>query len=280
MGSLGGCEAGYGSDADVMFVFEVRDAALPEGEAARLALDVAERLRGLLSRPSSDPPLHIDANLRPEGRNGPLVRSLASYAEYYARWSSAWEAQALLRARFAVGDAALGARFAAVINPVRYPAGGLGPADVAEIRRLKGRIDAERLPRGADPATHLKLGRGALTDVEWTVQLLQLGHGDEVAGLRTARTIPALRAAASAELIARADAEALEAAWRLATHARNAIMLVRDKADDQLHSQGAALVGVGRALGYPAGFDPGRVVDDYRRAARRARRVVERVFYG
>ena len=279
MGRLGGCEVGYGSDADVMFVFAPREAGLPEADAAHMAHDVAERLRTLLSASSADPPLAIDANLRPEGRNGPLVRSLASFAEYYARWSSAWEAQALLRARFAVGDADLGSRFTELIDPVRYPPDGLSPADLAEIRRLKGRVDAERLPRGADPATHLKLGPGALADVEWTIQLLQLAHGHAVAGLRTTRTIPALRSAAAADLLNRADAEALEAAWRLATHARNAIMLVRDKAEDQLPHQGAALRGVGRALGYPAGFDPGRVVDDYRRTARRARRVVERIFY-
>src|SRR5262249_18936620 len=273
MGRLGGYEVGYGSDADVMFVYD------GPPEAARDAQDIAERLRALLSAPSTDPPLDVDANLRPEGRNGPLVRSLASYAEYYSRWSSAWEAQALLRARFAVGDVSLGARFAALVDPVRYPATGLRTDDRTEIRRLKARVDAERLPRGADPSTHLKLGRGGLADIEWTVQLPQLDHGHATAGLRTTRPLPALSAAADAGLIGRRDAEALEAAWRLATHARNAIMLVRDRADDQLPRQGRALVAVGRALGYPAGFDPGQVIDDYRRAARRARRVVERVFY-
>jgi glutamate-ammonia-ligase adenylyltransferase len=276
MGRLGGCEVGYGSDADVMFVFDGPD----EPRLAQLAHDIAERMRSLLAAPSTDPPLVVDANLRPEGRNGPLVRSLGSYAQYYARWSSAWEAQALLRARFAVGDAALGDRFTALIDPVRYPVGGLRADDRTEIRRLKGRVDAERLPRGADPSTHLKLGRGGLADVEWTVQLLQLAEGHAVAGLRTTQTLPALRAAADAGLIDAHDADCLEAAWRLATHARNAIMLVRDKAVDQLPSQGTALLGVGRALGYPPGFDPGQVVDDWRRAARRARRVVERTFYG
>jgi glutamate-ammonia-ligase adenylyltransferase len=275
MGRLGGCEVGYGSDADVIFVY----ADSGELDAAQMAHDVAERMRTLLAAPSTDPPLGVDANLRPEGRNGPLVRSLASYAQYYARWSSAWEAQALLRARFAVGDAGLGARFAELIDPVRYPAAGLSPGDRTEIRRLKGRMDAERLPRGADSSTHLKLGRGGLTDIEWTVQLLQLAHGRTIEGLRTTRTLPALRAAADAGLLAPQDAECLAAAWRLATHARNAIMLVRDKAEDQLPHQGTALVAVGRALGYPLGFDPGRVIDDYRRTARRARRVVERIFY-
>jgi glutamate-ammonia-ligase adenylyltransferase len=279
MGRLGGAEVGYGSDADVMFVFDPHPSS--SLDTARIAHDVAGRLRALLSSASStDPPLGVDADLRPEGRNGPLVRSLASYAKYYERWSSPWEAQALLRARFAVGDADLGARFTDLIDPIRYPADGVRPADLVEIRRLKARVDEERLPRGADPATHTKLGRGGLADIEWTIQLLQLAHAATVPGLRTTRTLEALHAAAAADLLTAQQAERLSAAWRLATRLRNAITLVRDKADDQIPHQGTALVAVGRAMGYPVGFDPGQVVDDYRRAARRAHKVVKEVFYG
>ena len=129
------------------------------------------------------------------------MRSLASYAQYYARWSSPWEAQALLRARFVAGDAELGARFIEMIDPVRYPAEGVSPDQLLEIRRLKGRVDSERLPRGADPATHTKLGRGGLADIEWTVQLLQLSHGAEVPRLRTQQTLAALHAARDAGLL-------------------------------------------------------------------------------
>ncbi|MEP7179480.1 MAG: bifunctional [glutamine synthetase] adenylyltransferase/[glutamine synthetase]-adenylyl-L-tyrosine phosphorylase, partial [Pseudonocardiales bacterium] len=280
MGRLGGAESSYGSDADVMFVYEPSDSDTSDEQAARVAQDVAGRLRALLDSPSSnDPPLGVDADLRPEGRNGPLTRSLASYASYYARWSSAWEAQALLRARFAAGDADVGARFIAMIDPVRYPANGVSPAGLVEIRRLKARVDSERLPRGADPATHTKLGRGGLADIEWTVQLLQLAHGHDVPGLRTTRTLDALRAAGQAGLLTPAQVDSLVASWRLATHVRNAMMLVRDKAEDQVPHHGVALVALGRAMGYPPGFDPGQVVDDYRRTARRARRVVEDVFY-
>jgi glutamate-ammonia-ligase adenylyltransferase len=279
MGRLGGAETGYGSDADVMFVFEpaAEDGSL---DVAKLAQDVAGRLRSLLSAPSStDPPLGVDADLRPEGRNGPLVRSLNSYAQYYARWSSPWEAQALLRARFAAGDAGLGRRFVELVDPVRYPAEGVRPADLIEIRRLKGRIDDERLPRGADPTTHTKLGRGGLTDIEWTIQLLQLCHAGRVPALRTTRTIDALAAAVAHGLLHPGQADVLAAAWRHATRLRNAIMLVRDRAEDQIPSMGTPLLAVGRALGYPPGCDPGTVVDDYRRVARRARKVVEDVFY-
>jgi glutamate-ammonia-ligase adenylyltransferase len=282
LGRLGGQELGYASDADVLFVYERRPSALgwlTESEAAERAYAVADRLRGLLAAPSTDPPLLIDVNLRPEGRDGPLVRSLASYAEYYARWSSIWEAQALLRARFCAGDTALGERFIDLIDPIRYPKGGLSPAEVTEIRRIKGRVDDERLPRGADRNTHTKLGRGGLADVEWTAQLLQLRFAHEVPGLRTTGTLPALWAAADAGRIADDQAAAMEAAWRLSSRVRDAVMLVRDKPDDQIPSQGRMLSGVARILGYRPGSDPGQLIDDYRRAARRCRRVVEAVFY-
>ena len=137
-------------------------------------------LRRLLSAPGPDPAIELDVGLRPEGKNGPLVRSLASYRSYYQRWSLVWEAQALLRATPVAGDAELGKAFEQLIEPVRWPARGLTAADVREVRRIKARVEAERLPKGVDPSRHLKLGRGGLADVEWTVQLLQLQHAHEV----------------------------------------------------------------------------------------------------
>jgi glutamate-ammonia-ligase adenylyltransferase len=279
MGRLGGQELGYASDADVMFVYTERSDSVDEERAAQLAHAVAARLRTMLERPGPDLPLVIDANLRPEGRNGPLVRSLASYAEYYTRWSSVWEAQALLRARYCAGDPRLGEEFVDMIEAFRYPEHGLPAAQVAEIRRIKGRVDAERLPRGADPLTHTKLGRGGLADIEWTAQLLQLRYAHEVPGLRTTATLPAIWSAAEAGKLTFDQAAALEAAWRLASRVRDAIMLVRNKPDDQLPTQGRLLSAVGQVLGYQPGFDPGQLVDDYRRATRRARRVAETVFY-
>jgi glutamate-ammonia-ligase adenylyltransferase len=278
MGRLGGQEVGYGSDADVLFVCEPEPGTDP-ALATRRAHLIAERLRTLLAVSSTDPPLRLDADLRPEGRNGALVRSLDSYAEYYARWASVWEAQALLRARYAAGDAGLGERFLTLIEPTRYPADGLPTAGVLEIRRIKGRVDAERLPRGADPNTHTKLGKGGLADIEWTVQLLQLRFAGRLPELRTTSTLEALRAAVRAGKLAEDDAAALEAAWQFAGRARDAIMLVRDKADDQLPKPGRVLQAVGKVLGYRAGFEAGQLIDDYRRATRRARRVVETVFY-
>ncbi|GAA4992278.1 bifunctional [glutamine synthetase] adenylyltransferase/[glutamine synthetase]-adenylyl-L-tyrosine phosphorylase [Pseudonocardia tropica] len=279
MGRLGGGESSYGSDADVMFVCRPAE-GVDDHTAVRWATRVVERVRRLLGSPSPDPALPVDADLRPEGRSGPMVRTLASYREYYARWGEVWEAQALLRARPIAGDRTLGREFTALVDPIRYPADGVSAASVSEIRRIKARVDAERLPRGADRTTHTKLGLGGLADVEWTVQLLQLQHAGDVPELRTPSTLHGLHEAAQAGLISAGDAAELEEGWRTATAARNAIMLVKGKPGDQLPRSGRELAAVAVALGYPAGGDPGEFLDDYKRVTRRARAVVERVFYG
>src|SRR5687768_2663657 len=279
MGRLGGGEMGYGSDADVLFVHRPRRGA-DEGKATAAANTVAHTLRRLLSEPAPDPAFELDADLRPEGRQGALVRSLDAFREYYERWVSVWEEQALLRAVPVAGDEQLGADFVALIDPIRYPAEGLSAEQVAEIRRIKARVERERLPRGADPATHTKLGRGGLSDVEWTVQLLQLQHAAEQPALRTPTTVDGLAALTDAGLLDGEQSESLHAAWELASRARNAIFLVRGKPSDQLPRPGAELVGVARACGYGPDMDAGQFLEDYRRTTRRARAVVEQVFYG
>ncbi|MFF0286062.1 bifunctional [glutamine synthetase] adenylyltransferase/[glutamine synthetase]-adenylyl-L-tyrosine phosphorylase [Streptomyces sp. NPDC005262] len=278
MGRFGGHELGYGSDADVLFVHSPRE-GVDEQEAARAANTVVGEMRRLLQLPTADPPLMIDADLRPEGKSGPLVRTLKSYEAYYRRWSLVWESQALLRAEPMAGDADLGREFIELIGPLRYPMEGLGEDAVREIRRLKARMESERMPRGADPTLHTKLGRGGLSDVEWTVQLMQMQHGWVEPGLRTTRTREALAAACAAGLIPAEDAQTLDEAWVLATRVRNAVMLVRGRPGDTFPSGPRELTAVGRYLGYEPGH-VGDMLDDYRRITRRARAVVEERFYG
>jgi len=278
MGRYGGYEMGYGSDADVMFVHE----PLPDADqqqASSMAVAVANELRRLLALPATDPPLEVDADLRPEGKQGPLVRSLDSFAAYYAKWSAVWEAQALLRAEPVAGDKGLQQRFAELIDPLRFPAAGLSDEDLVEIRRIKARIDDERLPRGADPATHFKLGRGGLADVEWTIQVLQLQYAGAIEGLRTTKTADALAAAVEHGLLAAPDAAALAVAWKLASRARNATVLVRGRPSDQLPTDTRERAAVARILGYAPG-ETTAMVNEYQRTARRARAVVDRVFWG
>jgi glutamate-ammonia-ligase adenylyltransferase len=278
MGRFGGHECGYGSDADVLFVHDPLPGR-PEKEASDAAHAVAAELRRLLMLPVPDPALIVDADLRPEGRQGPLVRTLASYRAYYRRWSAPWEAQALLRAEFGAGDEDLGARFTRMIAEFRYPLDGISLAGVREIRRIKARMEAERIPRGADRARHVKLGPGGLSDVEWTVQLLQLQHAHAVPALRTTRTGAAMAAAVQAGLLAAEDAAQLTAAWELAARIRNAIVLVGGRPGDTLPAKHSELTAVARLLGYPPGDAAQALEQDYRRAARHARAAMERLFY-
>ncbi|MFJ9925102.1 MULTISPECIES: bifunctional [glutamine synthetase] adenylyltransferase/[glutamine synthetase]-adenylyl-L-tyrosine phosphorylase [Streptomyces] len=277
MGRFGGHELGYGSDADVLFVHEPQE-GVDEHEAAAAAGKVVSEMRRLLQLPSADPPLLIDADLRPEGKSGPLVRTLKAYEAYYRRWSLVWESQALLRAEPVAGDPELGRRFTELIDPLRYPARGLTEDAVREIRRLKARMESERLPRGADPRLHTKLGPGGLSDVEWTVQLLQMRHGHDIEGLRTTRTRAALAAARDAGLLGEEETAILDEAWVLATRVRNAVMLVRGRAGDTFPTQPRELAAVGRYLGYGEGH-VGDMLDDYGRTTRRARAVMEELFY-
>ena len=278
MGRLGGGELGYGSDADVMFVCEPND-GVEESAAVRWSVTVAEQVRSRLGTPGADPPLEVDTNLRPEGRSGSLVRTLSSYQTYYAQWAQPWEVQALLRAHRVAGDLELGEKFLLMIDKTRYPPGGVSAETVQEIRRIKARVDAERLPRGADPNTHTKLGRGGLADIEWTVQLLQLRYAHKIAALHNTSTLDSLAAIGAAELIAEGDIELLRDAWLTATKARNALVLVRGKPTDQLPGPGRLLNAVATAAGWPDG-DGGEFLDNYLRVTRRAKAVVRKVFGG
>ena len=177
MGRYGGAELGFGSDTDVIYVYRAAGATDEQAQAR------AEQIVHSLSRLTEDlrVPLDLDIGLRPEGKNGAIVRSLESYRAYYARWSLTWEAQALLRARPVVGDRSVLAEWEKLVQGVRYPE-SIAEQDVREVKRIKARVEAERLPQAADPTRHLKLGRGSLSDVEWFVQLLQLQHGARVPG--------------------------------------------------------------------------------------------------
>lgn len=276
MGRLGGGELGYGSDADVLFVCQPNPGA-DEAEAVRWSQTIAEKIRTMLGSPSDDPPLEVDTGLRPEGRNGPLVRTLAAYSAYYDQWAQPWEIQALLRAHQVAGDEDLGIDFLHMADRIRYPAGGVSAEAVREIRRIKARIDSERLPRGADPATHTKLGRGGLADVEWTVQLMQLRYAHRYPSLHNTSTLESLDAIGAAELLGENDVALLKTAWLTATQARNALVLVRGKPVDQLPGPGKQLRQIAFAAGWPED-EASEFLENYLRVTRRAKNVVRKVF--
>ncbi len=274
MGRFGGRELGFGSDADVIYVFRPGPGVELE-QARRTALGIVAELNRLTE--DARLPLELDMDLRPEGKNGAPARSLDSYRAYYERWSLTWEAQALLRARGVAGDGELMADFERLADSVRYPS-AISDRDVREVKRIKARVENERLPQGADPARHLKLGRGSLSDVEWLVQLHQLVHGASSPELRTTSTLEALDACVDLGLLQQTDADRLREAWILASRVRSALTLWANKTSDLLPSDRKALEGVARLLEYPPG-SASRLEEEYLAVTRRARAVFERNFY-
>ncbi len=278
MGRYGGRELGFASDIDLLAVYRVSRDLTPEQSAAEVKL--AEKQIAELRRLVSDPRFSVDLDfdLRPEGKNGPIVRSLDAYAAYYQRWSLTWEAQALLRARHVAGDASLGEDFIALADRIRYPE-AFGEDAVREVRRIKARVEAERLPRGADPRRHMKLGPGGISDVEWLVQLLQLRDGAAHPALRTVSTLAALEGAQEAGLVDPPEREQLEIAWRLASQVRSAIKLWSGKGSDTLPTGRNELEGIAGVLGLPQGRTS-ELEERWFAAARRSRAVFEQRFFG
>ena len=275
MGRFGGGEMGFASDIDLLAVFRA-DPSSSGDSTMRHAANMVGQLRKLVSDPRF--PVDLDFDLRPEGKNGPLARSLDAYRSYYERWSVTWEAQALLRARPIAGDAALGEDFVALADEIRYPASF--PEDrVREVRRIKARVEAERLPRGQDPRRQLKLGPGGVSDVEWLVQLLQLEHGHQHADLRTVSTLEALSAAVTHELIDETDAQQLEDSWEFASAVRSAFKLWNGRGSDFLPTDWNDLAGIVGVLGWETGRTT-ELEERWYAVSRRARNVTERVFFG
>ena len=273
MGRFGGAELGFGSDADVMFVYK------PTVADVNLAQSQAQELVSEIRRLCSDQILEfeLDLDLRPEGKNGPIVRSIDSYASYYQRWAGTWESQALLRARVISGEKSVKEDFVSLIDRYRYPE-QMEEAAVVEIRRIKARVEVERLPLGADPMRHLKLGRGSISDVEWLVQLLQLKHGHSKPSLQTPHTLQALDQLEQSGIVQSSDAIVLKQAWQLSSAIRSAVMLAQNKRTDVLPIDRQQLESVARLLEYPRG-GAAALEQDYLATTRRARAVFEKLFY-
>ncbi len=276
MGSFGGAEIAYGSDLDVLVVYEGSGA-----EEARAAEEAATALFRLCNGSTpAEGIVRIDSSLRPEGKQGPLARSLDAFEQYHRRWGATWERQALLRARPVAGDEEVIASFVALADEAVWSA-PFDEAAVREIRRMKARIERERIPPSDDPQFHLKLGRGSLSDVEWTAQLLQLRTG-----VRASSTREALDRLVAAGALGVGDAAKLKDAYRFCTRTRNRWHLVGNyvagaggvvgSGADALPRQAALQSRLARSLG----TTPADLRESYRRVTRRSRKVVESVFYG
>jgi len=269
MGKWGGRELSYGSDLDLMYVYD-GDERRQEG------LRLATGLSRVLSESSRHGDAYeLDAGLRPEGRKGPIARSLAGLRRYYSEWVAPWEILALVKARPAAGDPAVLEELEEILAPVVWRP-TLPDETTREIRSIKARVESERIPPGEDADFHLKLGPGGLSDIEFATQLLQLKHGGADERLRATGTLAALRRLHEAQVLEASDFDALTAAYLFCTRVRLRLHLQRGAASDSLPTSPEASARLAASLGFDR---TGELRERYRRHTRRARRSFQRLFY-
>ncbi|HZB02216.1 MAG TPA: hypothetical protein VE800_08930, partial [Actinomycetota bacterium] len=264
LGKLGGGELNYASDVDLLLIRA--EGADERAGAAFLAL---------LSEPTADGvAFRVDLTLRPGGRAAPLARTLAATLAYYGREAATWERQAMIKARPAAGDLALGSAFVDGVAEFVYPA-DLHEGAIEEVRRSKVRLEEYMRRRGKE-LTEVKRGRGGIRDIEFAVQLLQIVHGRRDRRLREPSTLRALSVLADEGYVASEDAEALAAAYRFLRRLEHRLQIVRDLQTHDLPADRHAQTTLARSLGL-AGADELRA--EYDRTTRLVRSIHERLFY-
>ncbi|HEU4864934.1 MAG TPA: DUF294 nucleotidyltransferase-like domain-containing protein [Actinomycetota bacterium] len=267
LGKLGAEELTFASDLDLLFVYE------GEGpDDFRRGIEAAERTTAAVR----DAGWETDADLRPEGRSGPLARSFAAYLEYWERYAETWEFQSLTRVRFVAGDDAVGRRFCSFASDFAYP-GYLPVEHVGEIRRMRERIERKRVRPPEAGRFHFKLGYGSLADVQFAVELSLMRFGGRNPEVRVRSTLDAIERLAERRLIEDGTARALGEAFVFLSDVKNALEIDRRIHAEAIPPDPHEQTALARRLGYEE-YPRQTFLEDYRRITRRARRAMERVF--
>ena len=256
LGKLGGDELNYSSDIDLLFVYSA-DGETSGGEGHRetqitnkeFFTRMAEMLaRGLGEISTEGQVFRVDCRLRPGGRDGDLVMGLQASLAYYDTWARSWERQALLKARPCAGDLALGSRFLAGLGPVIY-AQAPDPGVLDAIREMKDRIDAD-LARRRQITSHLKLGRGGIREIEFTVQALQMMFGGAEPWIQGANTLMAMHRVADKGLLSVQEHGALSAAYTFLRDVEHRLQIQRNLQRSVLPGAARDMRILARAMGY------------------------------
>lgn len=249
MGKLGGHELNFGSDLDVLLVYdEGKTESPPQGFAAYYSA-LSQLIYKLTSEMTSAGYAYkIDTELRPEGDAGVLVLSVDGYEKYFKTRARIWEQQSLVRARFVAGNAGVGKKFVEssqkFVYQDKFEYGAL-----IEISRLRERMEQE-LAKEATKGKNVKLGFGGLADIEFAVQILQLIHGNKFLRLRETNTLLALQNLIALGLLDQGMAEELQNSYLFLRNLECVLRIIRQTSTNNLPKENKELAPVARLLGY------------------------------
>ena len=284
MGKLGGYELNFSSDIDLIFVYS-DDARTDTGtENSEYFSRLCEFIIKAMSEITPEGYVfRVDIRLRPESSAGVIIRSMESYESYYEGWGDLWERQALIKARSVAGDMAFGDEFIRMIQPFVYQRylDGVTLGEIkADIRRTKARIEERLVGEGANLDKHVKLGPGAIRDIEFTVQCLQMIHGAKWKSLCTHNTLETLSALKEHKLLDPEDADALTVAYRFLRTVENAIQIEGDQQRYSIPEKETEERELARRVGYPDTAETDALEafrKDYRAHTERVRAIFQKI---
>jgi len=290
-GKMGGRELDYNSDLDLIFVYDAGEEAQSDGglheplPAHDFYVRLGQKLLSYLSAPTEEGILYkIDMQLRPSGKSGPLVSSLAAFREYHKSSSQLWERQALIKTRSVAGDKTLGAEVEKITAAFAYDK-GLASGDVGEIHHMRMRMERE-LAAEKDTRFNLKKGRGGLVDIEFITQMLQLTYGYRFPKLRQRSTLAALQGLNEQKVLKLNEYRLLSEGYLFLRKLDHRLRLERDQSIDAFEADPGRLEGIALALGYGSASSARRrkvksgekLLEDYRSKRERIRACYEQYF--
>jgi len=259
LGKLGGQELNYSSDVDVMFVYSDEGAVFKtpprHGETGarnpgnhQFFTRLAEMFVAEVGRTTPEGQLYrIDLRLRPEGKAGPLARSLESYENYYAQWGQTWERMMLIKARCVAGDEALAHEFIETVQSFRYPR-YVSPRLFDEVAAVKERIENEVVREG-ELSRNVKLGRGGIREIEFIAQAFQVLHGGRLPFLQDHQTLPALQKLVRYNLMEREDAVALADVYQFLRKVEHRLQMENHQQTHTIPDEPEALTRLAKLMG-------------------------------
>jgi [glutamine synthetase] adenylyltransferase / [glutamine synthetase]-adenylyl-L-tyrosine phosphorylase len=250
-GKLGGEELNYSSDIDLMFVHDADGETRgrrPIAAGEFVSRVVSEVVRLLSAHTPDGQAFRVDLRLRPEGRRGPLSRTLHSTLSYYDAMGRTWERQALIKARPIAGDSTLGREFLQAVEPFIYRK-YFSFSEINEIKSLKRTIERKSRDAGADDRD-VKTGRGGIRDIEFAVQFLQLLNGGDLPAVRERNTLLAIQALAEAGCLTGQEAQILDDTYRFLRRTEHRLQLLFDLQTHRLSTDADELRRVALRMGY------------------------------
>ena len=246
LGKYGGGELNFGSDLDIIFVYDGSEEDSLEGIQYHTISQLIYKLTSEMTPAGFA--YKIDTELRPEGEAGVLVLSVKGYEKYFKSRARIWEQQAMVRARVVAGNKDVGKKFMSTVHDFVFR-DKFEYSALIEISRLRERMELE-LAKEKTKGKNVKLGFGGIADIEFTMQILQLIHGKRNPRLRQTNTIQSINMLVTHGMIDQVKADLAKENYLFLRKLECALRIIRQTPTNTLPKKIIELAQLARLLSY------------------------------